>query len=304
MLQVNHLTKRFSRNAPLALADVSFSVSQGEICGLLGHNGAGKSTAIGTILGLVYPDRGEVLIDNCSVQQHREKALQKVGAIFEAPNFYNYLSGWKNLKVLTAYSGGVSKKELEEVVEWVGLSKRIHHKVGTYSHGMRQRLGLAQALVPRPEFLLLDEPTDGLDPEGIVDFRERLLELRERLNLTVLLSSHLLMEVDQLCDKAVIIRGGKKVYEGTGNQLADSRTIYRIAADNADTTAIANAAASGSFQAELVPGVGISCPNDVCSAALLKYLINDHHFEITEFTPQSESLESVYLNLSQDNVAE
>lgn len=300
MLEVNQLSKRFSRSAPPALTEVSFSVSRGEICGLLGHNGAGKSTAIGTILGLVYPDRGEVLIDGCSVQKNRETALRKVGAIFEAPSFYNYLSGWKNLKVLTAYSGKVSKSELEEVVEWVGLSKRIHHKVETYSHGMRQRLGLAQALVPRPEFLLLDEPTDGLDPEGIVEFRERLLELRERLDLTVLLSSHLLTEVDQVCDKAVIIRGGRKVFEGSGAHLADTRVIYKICADNADEKTIATAVRE-KFTAEYASGVGISCPNEVDAAELLRYLVNEKQFSISEFTPMRENLESVYLNLSKSD---
>ena len=298
MLEVNNLSKRFSRKAPPALQDVSFSVEKGQICGLLGHNGAGKSTAIGTILGLVHPDSGEVIIDGCSVQKKREQAMRKLGAIFEAPSFYTYLSGWKNLQVLAAYSGAVPKRELEEVVEWVGLSKRIHDKVGTYSHGMRQRLGLAQALVPRPDFLLLDEPTDGLDPEGIVEFRERLLELRERLGLTVLLSSHLLTEVDEVCDKAVILRGGKKVYEGSGKQLGDNQVVYRIKAENADESAIASA--TQSLGAKLIPGIGISCPNTVAGPDLLKFLVEDKQLRISEFTPQNETLEALYLDLSQN----
>ena len=156
MLQFNQVTKRFPSASSPALDGVSFSVGRGRICGLLGHNGAGKSTALGVILGMIHPDEGEALIDGCSVQRRRELAVAKVGAIFEAPAFYDYLSGWKNLKVLTAYSGGVSEEEMRKMVVWVGLEKRIRDRVSTYSHGMRQRLALAQALLPRPELLILD----------------------------------------------------------------------------------------------------------------------------------------------------
>ena len=165
MLTVSHLSKRFGRGqGPPALDDVSFTVRKGEIFGLLGHNGAGKSTALGIMLGMVYPDEGEVTIGGVSVQQERERAMRKTGAIFESPSFYEYLTGWRNLQVLTAFSGSVPKKEMEEMVRWVGLADRIHDRVRTYSHGMRQRLALAQALLPRPEMLLLDEPTDGTRP--------------------------------------------------------------------------------------------------------------------------------------------
>lgn len=301
MLEVNHLSKTFSRNAPPALQDVSFSVDQGQVCGLLGHNGAGKSTALGAMLGLVYPDKGEVIIDGCSVQKQREKAMRKVGAIFEAPSFYTYLSGWKNLKVLTAYSGKIPDRKLKEAVEWVGLSERIHHKVGTYSHGMRQRLGLAQALLPEPEFLLLDEPTDGLDPEGIVEFRDRILDLRKRLNLTVLLSSHLLAEVDQICDKVVILRGGKKVYDGDGKTIAGAGAVYRIKADNATDSQLVESASK--FGAKLIPGGDISVPGDVKASDLLNWLIVAKQLSITEFTPRTDSLEALYLELSQSESA-
>ncbi|MDF1753626.1 MAG: ABC transporter ATP-binding protein [Verrucomicrobiales bacterium] len=297
MLEVRHLSKSFSRKAPAALSDVSFTVERGQICGLLGHNGAGKSTALGVMLGMVYPDEGEVIIDQCSVQQEREKAMRKVGAIFEAPSFYEYLTGWKNLKILTAYSGGVSTDKIAEVVEWVGLSERIHHRVGTYSHGMRQRLALAQALLPGPEFLLLDEPTDGLDPEGIVEFRSRILELRDRLNITVLLSSHLLGEVAQVCDKVVILRKGKLVFDGPVNQIADQRAIYRVKAE--DVTLEEIVAAAADFDATLVPGGEISFPSEVRPDELLTFLVGRKQFRISEFTPKSDSLEAMYMELSQ-----
>ncbi len=297
MLEVRNLSKSFSAKAPPALRDVSFSVGRGQICGLLGHNGAGKSTAIGAMLGLVYPDQGEVIIDQISVQANRETAMKKVGAIFESPNFYDYLSGWKNLKILTTLSGRISDAKIAEVVAWVGLKDRIHHRVGTYSHGMRQRLGLAQALLPQPEFLLLDEPTDGLDPEGIVEFRARVLELRDRLNLTVLLSSHLLNEVAQICDKVVILRQGQLVFDGPLQQLAGQRAIFRIKATNATAEEMATAAAE--FGARWVPGGEISFPADLSGAKLLHFLINEKKIEVSEFTPKSDSLEAMYLDLNQ-----
>ena len=232
MLTVSHLSKRFGRGAgPAALDDVSFSVEKGEIFGLLGHNGAGKSTALGIMLGMVYPDQGEVKIGGVSVQRQRELAMRKTGAIFEAPSFYDYLTGWKNLQVLTAFSGGVPKKEMEEMVEWVGLKDRIHHRVSTYSHGMRQRLALAQALLPRPEILLLDEPTDGLDPDGIIEFRKQLFSLRDDFGVTILLNSHLLSEVEQTCDRIVILRNGRKVYEGSCRGLEQETETYRFEVD-------------------------------------------------------------------------
>ncbi len=213
MISVSSLTKRFTR-ARLALDDVSFQVKPAEIVGLLGHNGAGKSTVLGIMLGMVRPDQGEVFVDGHSVQQSRSKALRQVGAIFEAPSFYEYMTGWQNLRSLCALSGWWDEKEAKRVLELVRLADRIHGKVRTYSHGMRQRLALAQALLPMPKVLLLDEPTDGLDPEGIHEFRSTVLRLRDDHGLTILLNSHLLGEVEQMCDRCVILREGRKVYEG------------------------------------------------------------------------------------------
>ncbi len=295
MLAVDRVSKSFSRGTPPALDDVSFQVEKGSICGLLGHNGAGKSTLLGVMLGMVYPDRGEVLIDGISVQRHREPAMRKLGAIFEAPRFYEYLSGWKNLLILAAYSGKPDRVSIGEVVEWVGLTDRIRHRVGSYSHGMRQRLGLAQALIPQPGILLLDEPTDGLDPEGIVEFRNRLLELRDRLGLTVLLSSHLLSEVAQICDQVVILREGAKVFDGATTSLAGPKVVYRIGAENASPDEIAKACAP--FAAELLPTGECAFPPDASPPDILDFLVRNHDFRITEFSPTTESLESLYLKL-------
>ncbi|MCB1076326.1 MAG: ABC transporter ATP-binding protein [Verrucomicrobiae bacterium] len=217
MLSVTGLRKQFHRHAPVALDGVSFEVKDGEIFGLLGHNGAGKSTALGILLGMVYPDAGEVTIDGCSVQREREQALRQVGAIFESPAFYDYLTGWQNLKVLTAFSGGVEPSAMREVVEWVGLSKRVHHRVGTYSHGMRQRLALAQALLPRPKVLILDEPTDGLDPNQKHEVRNLIKRMGE--TKAIIFSTHILEEVEASCTRAIIIDRGKVIADGTPEQL-------------------------------------------------------------------------------------
>lgn len=230
MIELRNLTKSF-KGQP-ALHGLSLSVKEGEIFGLLGHNGAGKSTTFGIMLGQVFPDAGEALINGVSVQKERAKALGPVGAIFEAPAFYDYLSGWQNLEIFTSYSARVPKTEMQEAVALVGLSGRIHDKVRTYSHGMRQRLGLAQALLPAPKVILLDEPTEGLDPEGIHEIRNLIQQLNRERKLTVLFSSHLLSEVEQLCDRVAILNKGRKIFEGKWEELSTDRQRFRLEVDD------------------------------------------------------------------------
>ena len=228
MLEVRGVVKRFGKFT--ALHGVTFQVPRGELFGLLGHNGAGKSTIFGTALGQVHPTAGEVLIDGISVQRRRAEALGKVGAIFETPAFWEYLSGWENLRILASMSGVREKAPLHEAIEIVGLTGAIHKKVGQYSHGMRQRLALAQALCPRPELLLLDEPTDGLDPVGIIETRDLLTRLNRELGLTIVLSSHLLGEIEHLCDRIAILRQGHLVYEGRWKEAPLQATRVRVEA--------------------------------------------------------------------------
>ncbi|HTR40766.1 MAG TPA: ABC transporter ATP-binding protein [Pseudomonadales bacterium] len=205
----------------VALHGLTLDVPQGEIFGLLGHNGAGKSTAIGMMLGQVWPSSGVVKICGHDVTTHRAKALQKVGAIFEAPAFYDYLSGRRNLEILCQYSGPASPQRVSEVVDWVGLTGRENSKVRTYSHGMRARLAIAQALLPRPELLIFDEPGSGLDPEGIAEMRRTIQRLHREMGLTILLSSHLLSEVEQLCSRIAVLNQGRKVFDG---RIAEAKT--------------------------------------------------------------------------------
>ena len=291
MLEVRELSKKFGGKP--ALKGISFSVTRGQIHGLLGHNGAGKSTTVGIVLGMVAAGGGEVLIDGVSVQKDPLKALRKVGSIFEAPAFYDYLSGWENLKFLVGLSESFNSKEAKAVVEKVGLTERLHSKVGTYSHGMRQRLALAQALLPGPEILLLDEPTDGLDPEGIKWFRDFILQLREEKGMTVLFNSHLLSEVEQMCDQVSIIRAGELVYQGAVGELRDDRPGLRLQALPEPVLQKVVAEMGG----QLMPGDRWVFPEDTRVPEVVARLVSAGA-EVREVTPVRRSLEDVYLEHS------
>lgn len=230
MIRIEKITKRFGGR--MAADAISFDVAKGEIFGLLGHNGAGKSTTFGIALGHLRADGGRVLIGGHDVAESRAEALGKVGAIYEAPVFYDYLSGWKNLDFFVSLSGPVARSRVEEVVALVGLEKRIGDPVRVYSHGMRQRLALAQALLPGPEVVLLDEPTEGLDPAGIHEMRDLIRRLRDDHGLTVVLSSHLLHEVEQLCDRVAILHQGRLVYCGRWQDAAEGAPRWRFEADD------------------------------------------------------------------------
>ncbi len=230
MIRLEHLGKSFQGRP--ALEDLSLEIPRGEIFGLLGHNGAGKSTTFGMLLGQVHPDRGEAFIRGVSVQRERGRALQRVGAIFETPGFYNYLSGWDNLRIFTGYTAKLGDAELKETVEFVGLGGRIRDPVRVYSHGMRQRLALAQALLPRPDVVLLDEPAEGLDPEGIHEMRHLILRLNRERGMTVLLSSHQLSEVEQLCSRVAILNKGRLIFQGLWSEAAAARKRFRLDVDD------------------------------------------------------------------------
>ncbi len=290
MLVANGLFKKFSGKP--ALADVSFHVQRGEIYGLLGHNGAGKSTSLGIILGMVLPDRGDVTIGGISVLKDRSRALRKVGAIFEAPAFYDYLSGWDNLKILMGYSSGFDADAARKVIDRVGLTKRVHSKVRTYSHGMRQRLALAQALLPEPEVLLLDEPTDGLDPEGIKWFREFILDLRDERGMTVLFNSHLLAEVELMCDRVAILREGKRVFEGTVNGLQDDIPVFEVDLAPWGTACGLILGAGG----EILSAGRIGLPHAADPAVLIETLVRAG-VRVRAFAPVRRSLEDLYMEI-------
>jgi ABC-2 type transport system ATP-binding protein len=219
MIRLENLHKRFGER--VAVEDLTLHIPEGGLFGLLGHNGAGKSTTIGMMLGQVIPDRGKVLIAGHDVRRERWPALNQVGAIFETPSFYGYLSGRRNLEIFCSFSRPVSTKELNEMVDLVRLGSRIDDPVQVYSHGMRQRLALAQALLPRPKVLILDEPSEGLDPEGIYEMREMIRQLHREYQLTILICSHLLAEVEQICPRVAIMRKGRLLFQGDWRSESD-----------------------------------------------------------------------------------
>lgn len=206
VLKIDNLTKRYGER--IAVNNVSFSVKQGEIFGFLGANGAGKSTTIKMLTGLTTITSGDAFICGNSVKYKFEKAIENVGAIVEIPEFYNYLSGYQNLKYFARLANIKDKNQIDKVVSIVGLSDRINEKVGKYSLGMKQRLGVAQALLNSPKILILDEPTNGLDANGIREFRYLLKNLAQKEKIAILISSHILAEMQNLCDTIGIIDNG------------------------------------------------------------------------------------------------
>lgn len=228
IIEVKHLTKSF-RDLK-AVNDLSFTVEEGQVYGFLGQNGAGKSTTIRMLLTLIKPTSGTIEIFGLDLQKHRKEILRQVGAIIERPDLYKYLTALENLRIFAAMSGiQISEKKLMDQLAMVGLEQRAHSKVKTYSQGMKQRLGIAIALVHDPKLIILDEPTNGLDPQGIADIRNLILMLSRDMHKTLLISSHLLSEMELIADSMLIIDKGKKLVEGKVNELFDpAETIVEL----------------------------------------------------------------------------
>ena len=296
MIQLQQVSKQFGSR--LAVADLTLSVPAGEIYGLLGHNGAGKSTAIGMMLGQVWPTAGAVRVCGHEITTHRALALQRVGAIFEAPAFYDYLSGWRNLEILSHFTGPTAAARIHEVVDWVGLTGREKSKVKTYSHGMRARLALAQALLPGPALLILDEPGSGLDPEGIAEMRQTILRLHRELNLTILLSSHLLHEVEQLCTHIAVLQQGRKVFEGPMSSITQHEPWVRLRTD--DFPSASAALRDAGLITEYRDGRLLRLADAVDTGRIVKFLV-ERQFTIHEITREEETLEGFYLSLMNAN---
>jgi len=292
MISLRHVQKQFGGQR--AIEDLDLEVKRGEIFGLLGHNGAGKSTAIGMMLGQVWPTDGEVRICGFDVNAQRRHALKKVGAIFETPVFYDYLSAWRNLEILSHYTAPTPAKRIQEVIDWVGLTGREKSKVQTYSHGMRSRLALAQALLPRPELLILDEPSDGLDPEGIHETRQTILRLHREFGLTILLSSHLLNEVEQLCTRIAVLNRGKKVFDGTVAEATRRQNWVRLRVGNF-ASAIEQLRRAGLVTGER-DGHLIALRDGVATDEVVRLLVG-RGISVFEIAPQDETLENFYLGL-------
>jgi ABC-2 type transport system ATP-binding protein len=292
MISLRNVRKLFGRR--LAVEELNLEVPAGEIFGLLGHNGAGKSTAIGMMLGQVWPTSGEVFVCGHDVATQRQHALKKVGAIFEAPIFYDYLSGWRNLEILSHYTAPTSRQRIQEVIDWVGLTGREKSKVKTYSHGMRARLALAQALLPQPDLLILDEPGNGLDPEGIHEMRHTIQRLHGELGLTILLSSHLLNEVEQLCTRIAVMNEGRKVFEGTLAEATSKQSWVRLRVGNFQSAV--EILRSAGLIIETRNDRLISMAQSAATDQVVRLLV-ERGMPVFEIAPEEETLEGFYLGL-------
>lgn len=254
VIQINHLSKRF--NNFTAVDDLSFSVNEGEVYGFLGQNGAGKSTTIRMMLSLIKPTEGSINIFGLSLEKEREQILSRIGAVVEKPDLYKYLSAYENMKLFSTMCGlSLGRAEIMKQLAVVGLEKRANDRVKVFSQGMKQRLGIAVALVNNPSLIILDEPTNGLDPQGIADMRSLILMLSKEQGKTLLVSSHLLSEVEQIADSMIIIDKGKKMVEGKVSELINPEKVQVeiISLDNNATKEVVLASqwASGLIEASL-----------------------------------------------------
>jgi ABC-type multidrug transport system ATPase subunit len=254
VIQISHLSKRF--NNFTAVDDLSFSVNEGEVYGFLGQNGAGKSTTIRMMLSLIKPTEGSINIFGLSLEKEREQILSRIGAVVEKPDLYKYLSAYENMKLFSTMCGlSLGRAEIMKQLAVVGLEKRANDRVKVFSQGMKQRLGIAVALVNNPSLIILDEPTNGLDPQGIADMRSLILMLSKEQGKTLLVSSHLLSEVEQIADSMIIIDKGKKMVEGKVSELINPEKVQVeiISLDNnaAKEVVLASQWASGLIEASL-----------------------------------------------------
>lgn len=232
IIKVNNLSKQYRELK--AVNEISFTVNAGDIYGFLGQNGAGKSTTIRMLLTLIEPTAGTIELFGKNLYSHRKEVLRQIGAVIEKPDLYKYLTAYENLSLFAKMSGvSVTDKKLKDQLEQVGLSERANSKVRTFSQGMKQRLGIAIALIHDPQLIILDEPTNGLDPQGIADIRNLILHLSRHEGKTILVSSHLLHEIELIANRMLIIDKGKKIMEGTVAELVDpANTIVHLEVTN------------------------------------------------------------------------
>jgi len=299
IIRVQSLSKQF-RNLT-AVDDLSFTVREGDVYGFLGQNGAGKSTTIRMLLTLIAPTKGSMELFGYNLQQHRIEILRQVGAVIEKPDMYGYLSAYENLKLFAKLSGiKYTQQTLMQQLEMVGLAERAHDKVRTFSQGMKQRLGIAVALVHDPQLIILDEPANGLDPQGIADIRNLILTLGRDQKKTILVSSHLLSEVEQIADKLIIIHKGKKMVEGTMADLID-RSSMQLELHTANNEAALGLIKKFEFvkNAKIESNKLIVHISDQQVPNLVRYLVNNTVEIHSVFSRRS--LEDYFLSLTSAN---
>ncbi|MBC7555199.1 MAG: ABC transporter ATP-binding protein [Taibaiella sp.] len=299
IIETKNLCKSFKSFK--AVDELSFSIQKGDVYGFLGQNGAGKSTTMRMLLGLIFPDKGQIFINGTEFNNSRRHLLTNIGAIIERPDMYGYLSGWENLKIFAALSDkNIKAARLHEVLEIVGLTGREKDKVKAYSQGMKQRLGIAIALVHKPDLLMLDEPTNGLDPQGIAEMRQLIQSLSKDHGKTILISSHLLYEIEQVATSMIIIHHGRKIVEGRVSALLnpDDTLIEIIIKPLSGLPGLIQQSQWAGYIDNVLPGM-LSCKmNPELTPQLNRWLVGQG-IDVLEIRSK-HSLEAYFLSLTND----
>ena len=295
ILTINNLTKKFGYLT--AVKDLSFTINKGNVYGILGPNGSGKSTTLGVVLNVVNKTSGDFHWFDGDITTH--DALKKVGAIIENPNFYPYMSGYDNLRLVCKIKG-VDLNKIDEKLEIVGLTDRKNSKFKTYSLGMKQRLAIASALLNDPEILILDEPTNGLDPQGIHQIRQIIKDIAND-GTTILLASHLLDEVEKVCTHVVVLRKGVKLYSGRVDEMTSSHGFFELKTEKHDAliAILENDEAFGKIKVE--DGLITAFLNKPMEASTFNKLMFDKGITLSHLVKRKESLEEQFLQLTDNN---
>jgi ABC-2 type transport system ATP-binding protein len=297
ILECENLSKSFGRKK--AVDDISMTIKSGDILGVVGPNGAGKSTLLKLFTGLIWPTAGHVRICGHDVNYAHRQAMSHVGAIIEWPAFIPDLSARCNLNILSGGHGAEYEKKLEHIIEFVELKDRLHDKVGLFSTGMKQRLGIALALLPDSKFIILDEPTNGLDPAGIVEIRTIIKEYNRRFGTTILITSHLLTEIETVCSRLAVIKDGKIVAFGTLDELLSKENTVKVVADDFD---LAVALLRRARQEGSLPVLSVVCEkpeillrvSGECAAAVNDMLVTNG-LKVSHLSQERKKLESFFM---------
>lgn len=295
ILSINNLTKKFGYLT--AVKDLSFTINKGNVYGILGPNGSGKSTTLGIVLNVVNKTAGDFKWFDGTVTTH--DALKRVGAIIERPNFYPYMTAYQNLKLVCKIKG-VGYKNIDEKLEIVGLLDRKNHKFQTYSLGMKQRLAIASALLNDPEILILDEPTNGLDPQGIHQIREIIKKIANQ-GTTILLASHLLDEVEKVCSHVVVLRKGERLYSGPVEEMISSHGFFELKCEKHKelVNLLENNPLFGNLKEE--NGLITAFLNEPLESAEFNKFLFDKGIVLSHLVKRKESLEEQFLKLTNNN---
>lgn len=296
ILRVENITKK--RKGRIDVDNLSFSVNEGDIFGFLGPNGSGKSTTLKMVLKLIKKNSGKVFIDGYDIDKNFKEAIKNVSAIIETPAIYFDLTAYENLNIVKNFSSeNKSKKDIDEVLEIVGLKGRGNEKTKNYSLGMKQRLAIAMALLKDPKIIILDEPTNGLDPKGVVEIRELIKELANKHNKTIVISSHILHEIEMMCNRVVIINKGKQILESDVASITNKRDLHFIRTTNIEgAIKLVNEKNYIELHSKDENGITVK-GNDANIFLLLKGLVQNN-IPVYEVSPKNESLEDIFIKVT------